>query len=340
MNIIRLLVSIFKEKVKRFRKFTKRQRLSICIGFLLTWTFLFIRISLAENLAFNSDDLYILACEMVTESGPKFHEAAKCHKERLEEYKTLLEQRKAGSTLQWIVVNASKIPGVSWLYKEWDEYTTEKGIVPALQILERVIEEPNELKIVLAIWEAGEKLLDFREEMVSFNRVGSIRLDFPKSNTVPKEFQTEIQNAIDDSRTKCGLFVDGKSWETAWAVCEANRKAVLLLFHSRSKYKRTRKHKDIEDLKEIILDSRNLKYNYSQTLAEYDPAKKLVTLFFKSDERRLGILTALENNDMDTVRYLICDAKDEVIENKITILKIASELGFLKNTENSDFIDQ
>jgi len=334
------LFSNFSDKIKRFREVMKKRRLSIFVGILLTWFLLIIRISLAENLIYVSDDIFILACEMVTESGPKFKEAAECHEKTLEEYKTYLEQRGSENTPQWIVITASRCPGISWLFGEWDKYTSEKGIDKALQILRRVKKETDELKIIQAIWEAGEKLLEFREEMVSFSRTGSIGIGFHKSTAVPEKLQDAIQSAIFDSKTKCDLFVDGESWEKAWVLCEANRKSVLLLFPTRSRYKGKKKHKDLVNLKKIIANSRRAKEDYAKTLAERDPARKLVTLFAKSDERRLRILEAMENDDIDKFRYLVCQAKEEVIHNKTTILEIASELGLIKNVESSDFTEQ
>ena len=81
-----------------------------------------------------------------------------------------------------------------------------------------LIKEKDELKILVAIWKTGRKLLAFREDVTSSNRIGIIHLGVPKSSEVPVEFQNAINDAIKNSRMKYELYDrDGKSWEVAWA---------------------------------------------------------------------------------------------------------------------------
>ena len=251
---IKSLLSNLRGKVGRFIKVMKKRWLSIIVGMLLTWAFLVIRISLAENLVYVSDDIYILACEMVTESGPgpRLKEAAKRHKENLEECKTYLRQRTSANTVQKIVASAGGFPGAGWLFGDWDEYRAEKGIDEAMKILGQIREETDQRKILEAIWEAGEHLLKFREKMISFRRVGRIKIGFYKNERISQELQKAVETAIGISQIELDSFEADKSWERAWALCEANRKSVLLLFLARSRYQEDKIAEHLENFKKTV----------------------------------------------------------------------------------------
>ncbi len=321
MNI-KILLSNFNDKRRRFLEVMKKRLLSVIIGTLLILSFLIVRISLAENLLYISDDIYILGCEMVTESGPgpKLKETTQRHKETLKELKTHIKQRTSKNIPQSIVASASRYPGISWFFREWDQYTAEKAIDKALDILSRVDGETDPQKIIEAIWQAGEQLLDYREKMISFRRVGRIRIGFYKKESMPVSLQNAITRAIAESESKMKDFVEGeKSWEKAWALCEANRKSVLLLFLARSINVR----KDLEYLKEIIEKSHAAKKAYSETFPKDNKKGKLVTLFAESDERRLGIIESIQTRKIDKAIYLMWQAKEDAKRNKSAVLDIA-----------------
>lgn len=322
---IKSLVSILSDKTGRFKKVIKIRWLSVIVGILLTWAFLIIRVSLAENLVYISDDIYILGCEMFTESGPgpRLKEAAKYHKKNLEECKTHLRQRISESTPQKIVASAAKLPGASCIFAEWDEYSPEKGIDKALEILSSVEKETDQRKILEAIWEAGEHLLEFREEMISFRRVGRIEIGFYKSSRAHNDLRKAIKDAIDKSSEKLRQCNEGEtSWQKVWDLCEANRKSVILLFLTRSRYNGDQILKYLKDFKLILKGSCELKKKYSETFAEDSAVRKLLALFAQSDERRLGIVEALQNNNIGEARYLMWQAKEDAKLNKSAALDI------------------
>lgn len=320
MNI-NILFSNFNDKIRKFLKVMKKRLLSVIIGTLLILAFLIVRISLAENLFYISDDIYILGCEMVTESGPgpMLKQTVKRHKQILKDHKTYIKQRTSENAQQSIIASALRYPGISWLFKDWDKYTAEKALDKALDILSSCDEETDQQKIIEAIWKAGEQLLEFREKMISFRRVGRIGIGFYKNTNVPMDLRKAITNAIGESNTKMTDFKGGESWQKAWALCEANRKLVLLFFLARSRYEGD----NLEDLKEMLKESYEAKKAYSETFAEDNQVGKLIALFAESDKRRLGILEAIQTNNMSKARYLIWQAKEEVIRNKSVVLDIA-----------------
>jgi hypothetical protein len=66
------------------------------------------------------------------------------------------------------------------------------------------------------------------------------------------------------------------------------------------------------------------KEDYAKMLPElkHSPVKKLVTHFAEGDNRRLGIIEAIQNNDMGEALYLIWEAKEEAKRNKSEVLDI------------------
>jgi hypothetical protein len=328
MSVKSLLLGLG-DKIRRFKKVMKERWLSVVIGILLTWSFLIIRISLAENLVYTSDDIYMIACEIVTESGPKFKEAAGRHKTTLEQYKVRMNQRTSENAPQKMIASAVGYPVVSWIFRDWDGYTAERGLDEALKILSRAEIEPDEQKIAQYIWEAGYQLFEFREKMISFRRVGRIGIGFYKNTEEPNNLRVAIKDAINNSETKKNDFMAGESWETAWDLCEANRKSILLLFLARSEYKGVTINRDLEDFKKIVEDSHTAKRKYSEKLLEENknsPEGNLVARFADSDERRLSIVKAIQSNDMDEARYLIWQAKEEAKHNKAVVLDIAERV--------------
>lgn len=311
---------IFRDKNKKFKEVMKKRWLSVVIGVFLTFAFLIVRISLAEKLVYISDNVYLLGCEMVTEAGPgpMLKDSLERHKQILQDHKTYIEQRSSENTRHWFTTSVPKLPVVNWLFGDWDEYSAEKGIAKAEKILEDVNEVTDERKIIEAIWLAGEQLLDFRENMISFRRVGRIEIGHYEKTSVPKDLVDSITNTFTESNIKLKDFQARESWEKAWSLCESNRKLVLLLFLARSRYE----GENLEGYKNMFNESYTAKKAYSETFAEDDRVGKLIALFAQSDKRRLGILEAMQTNDISTARYLIWQAKEEVKDNKLAVLDI------------------
>jgi len=318
--------SFISGKAKRFKKVIAKRWPSVILGILLTWVYLIIRISIAENSVLVSEDIYIIGCEMFTESGPatRLEEAAKRHEENVKKCQTYLRQRTSGNTIQKVIVSAARLPGASWLFDDPDEYSATKGINEALTILEQAKKETNHRKILEAIWEAGEYLLGFREKMIDSRRVGRIGVGFHKNERIPHDLQEAVGAAIGMSQKMLDDFEADKSWKRAWELCEANRKSVLLLFLTRSAYKEEKTAEHMKKLKTILDKSHDAKKNYADMLPESkrNPIKELVTLFAESDRRRLGIVEAIQNNDMGEALYLIWESKEEAKHNKLKVLDI------------------
>jgi len=314
------VILFFEDKNKKFKEVMKKRWLLVVIGVCITFAFLIIRISLAENLVYISDNIYLLGCEMVTEAGPgpMLKDSLERHKQILKDHKNYIEQRISENTRYRIATSIPRLPVVNWLFGDWDEYSAEKGIDKAEKILEDVNDVTDERKIIEAIWLAGEQLLNFREKMISFRRVGRIEVGYYESTSVPKELVDSIVNALNDSHEKLKDFQARESWQKAWTLCEANRKLALLLFLARSRYE----GENLEVFEEMLNKSYEAKKTYSETFPEDNKVGKLIALFAQSDKRRLGIVEAMKTNDMSKARYLIWKAKEEVKHNKLAVLDI------------------
>jgi hypothetical protein len=270
--------------------------------------------SIVKLVKFNRSDLLILSCEMLTETGPRFQDSAKRHAELLRQYRANIKQR-------YLADKLSSFP----LYSK---YSPENGIDKALSTLESV--RSNDIREnAIAIWTAGEQLMQFRADTACLYR----RVGLYKPARIPDALLQEIEAADVNSSKALESFKDNKTLPMAWAVCECNRHATLLVFSARSEYNCQGDNADRfrmaeEQLRKITAEANEIKKDWAKTLDPNSTEKKLVEMFARSEDRRCKIVEAMQKNRMDKANQLMWEAINGAIQNRERekVLEMALEL--------------
>lgn len=261
--------------------------------------------SLAKLVTYNRADLLILGCEMLTEAGPRF--SARRHRDILQKYKAQMKLRRFAGVLAWFP-----------LYKK---YSPEKGIDAALDTLGSVENETDLQKIAVAIWRAGEQLMQFRGETTHLFR----RIGWYKPRELPQQFMKELDKAYEASTTAWTEFSKHKTLLGAWRLCEQNRRTMLYLFQARSE---GQCKEEIErSFKLIAKNSAEAKSQWADKTFEEGSSKwELVHMFADSEDRRYNIVEAMQDNQMDKAHELMWEAIEKAIQKRERVLEIALEL--------------
>lgn len=286
LNFHQFIVKFFQPLNKRYRFLTISA--SLIIGIAL---YVGIDIGLAEVVRQNSYDMHMLATEQLNELGPGFANESKQYAEIIRRYTEHLEQRNLAPLLRVL----------------YPTYSPKKALASLLPSLEGVEDEEEAKK---AIWQAG----------VTSNQLYKLGKRFPrspilwfKSEVVPDQLLTALDNALAESTKLTSKLENDPNRDAAIAACRANRKAILLLFLARLGYDNKEKIErflsDVERARDctLLLAERTVKNKKDQEFL-YETAR--------SENRRVKILRAMLDNNMDKVCDLLREAIEEAFEKE------------------------
>lgn len=292
----------FQDKIKRFVEPVRRHFVCMLICSGVVFAVLYVGISLAELGEQNSEDLFILGQEILCESGCDFSGSADQHREMLNTYVKYMKGK--------------HLAGLARLF--FNEYSPEKGLADALTILSKDELDPQET--ARAIWSAGEQVMIFR---MNATPLPHMRIALHEHVKIPKWLLVDISNALEQCKAALKQFEKDRTFKNATAVCEANRRAMLLLFLARSSY--NAQQSLFDDFRKIVKSSEMGTEGLSIEFSEGDPQKELLMIFAGSEQRRLGILEAM-SNDMRTAHNLMWQAIEESYHLRTKVLYLASKL--------------
>lgn len=247
-----------------------------------------VNVGLSEVVRQNSFDMYMLAAELLTESGPKFTEESQVHAEMVRLYVNHLDQRELAGVVRLL----------------YPEYDYKRVLASRLQALEKA--ENNE-QARNAIWQAG----------IQSNRLYSIGSRFSrspfgwfKSEALPDWLLTALEYALAESHEMVNKLEEERTRVNALAACRANRRAVLRLSLARLGY-------DNKEKIEQFLSDVKRAYKYTTIVAnkkEYAQSKEQILKWADSEARRIKILEAMLDGDMDEVCELLREAIEKAFE--------------------------
>jgi len=286
----------------------------MCAAVFLTMvcSFLVYDSSLAKQVEYNRSDLIMLSCEMLTEAGPRLHDTAERHAGLLRNYLISMEPRRQANILT--------------LLPYYRNYSAEKGISEALATLESV--DGNDVREnLVAVWKAGEQLMQFRDETNSFFRP----IGWYKPGEMPESLLQKIEEANDASLEAWVTLNKSKTLFSAWRLCEANRRTLLLIFAGRGydlqKDAAERFQRVVDQFQKITAAAAEAKGKWwGETLKSNCAERRLGELFAQSEGRRCKILQAMANDKMDEVHELMWEAIEKARKNREKVLEMALEL--------------
>ena len=288
---------------------------------IMVCSFLLYDSSLAKLVEYNRSDLLILCSEMLTEGGPRLQDSAKRHADLLRKYRADMKPRRFAGHLALLPL--------------YSKYSPEKGIDAALATLDNV--HGNDIRVnAAAVWEAGEQLMQFRDETTGLFR----GIGWYKPGEMPEPLLLKIEEAngvsgkawvsFEESRT---LLDEYRTLLAAWRLCEANRSTMLRIFAGRGydcqKGTAERFHSVAEQFEIIAGNAARAKREWAQILKENGAKSELAELaemLAESEERRCKILQAMGANEMDEAHQLMWEAIEKAMKIRERVLEIALKL--------------
>ncbi len=194
---------------------------------------------------------------------------------------------------------------VRWLYPEQHLKRQLSSLWPTLKKAPRGDEE-GARKVLLATGTQIDKFCMRAEEF------SSRPLIWFKSERLPAELITDLNNALTRSHKQVDILVKSPNMENALESCMANRRTMLMLFLARLGYNEKGR------INQFLSDARKAR-DQKRTLAEgmKDVRNKRALLeWANSEQRRINILEAMLANDMDKVRELLRETIEKAYKKK------------------------
>lgn len=265
----------------------KKITIQILFCFLLILCFFYVCSKVwatSKNLASrNASDTLILLVELATESGDDYSQAKILFVEQLQVYAEHMKQRE----LHWLL-RLSPSP--------------RKNAAKELERVADYLEKADQINARQAIEKASESIAKFLTESKTFTDEPITTFE---PEAISKEIQTLINTSLDKTNEKTDIYASDPNVAKSRAACMANRKAIVYLYLARFNYQEI---VDEEKLRRFRTDiNRTIYYNrvLQKTYKEDNPNYKLLGEYSDSELRRLGLLQAIIDNDIQQAQDLL-----------------------------------
>ncbi|MBA7630582.1 hypothetical protein ES703_38105 [subsurface metagenome] len=292
--------------VRRFGEPLHRQNLGlfICSVFIII-ALLYVGISFAEIGRDDCDDVSLLACEIICETGPFFQEPIDDHVLMLTNYAKYMEHKHLPGLLLRLLFN----------------HSPEKVLTALSETLSNT--KGSQEEVANDIWQAGEEVMLFRLKALKLLPRGISLHEYRK---IPEGLSSDIQEALEQSRKASRLFDEKPTMENAVHSCEANRKTMLLLFLARSSYN-IGQNKLFVDFQGIVEVCRKSKIDVANRIQEDDdPRKTFLLLIAQSEQRRLEILYDIKDRDIQEAIERMWDAIEIAYSERTELLELCEKI--------------
>ena len=248
--------------------------------------------------AMNRDDVLVLSVEFLTEVGPDFQMSCDAHGEVLAHYIQVSE----GKPLSFLLSKYNRL-----LKDTYDDLQkASKG---------------SQEEACQAIWRAGENILQYRMDSGRF--LGR-RIIWRRSRQyTDPDLIKKIKTAVDATAQQADRLRDDPSFGEAWRLCESNRKAMLLLFLSRSAYK---DKESTDRLSYATRQARDMTRELAAEMPSDDPRAQLLMEYANGEEHRIRILQALQEEDIKKARLLCRSMLEHGSPSRAAILTLAEDI--------------
>lgn len=260
---------------------------SLIIGIIL---FFVVDIVIAELIRQNTYDIRMLSSEMIIELGPGYAEESKTHAEMVKQYSKHLEQRQLAGILRVL----------------YPQYSPGKTLTSLSSALEKTATEDEAKKTILQAGVTSNKLYKLYEK---FPRSP---IEWFKSEDLPDWLKTDLQQALAEPTKMVNKLEEEKTVKAAVASCRANRQAILLLFLARLSYDN---EETIRSFQKEVLRARDCTKLLAINEKDKEKQKWLYEVA-KSEDRRVNVLRAMLDNNMEKVCELLKEAIEEAFEKE------------------------
>lgn len=273
-----------RENVKRFfRPFAKYPIASVIVSVIIgVLLFVCVDIVFAEVVQRNSHGMHMLTPDLVIEHGPSFADESRTHAKMIKFYVDHFEEGFVAAMLRIL----------------YPEYSPKKVLASKIEVLENVTaEEARE-----SIWEAG---LATNHLYLLGNRFPRSPIAWFKSKDLPPKLLAYLDIALKTSTELVDKLVKEPNRQAAIEACRVDRKSVLLLSLARNYG-----YDDEERVRSFLSDVTRSR-DCIRELAKGEEDKKEQAFLYsvaESENRRVEILKAMLDNDMDRVGEVLREA--------------------------------
>ncbi len=271
--------------------------------------------------SYNRDSALLLACELLTESGPDFQDSAHRHAKMLSAYADYMRDMPLTGL-------AGTLSGKSRLAEHLEEAAASLQNSPAT---------PE--NAARQIWRTGQEIIILRTERAGFAAFDVLSGRKP---ALPASLMDDAKTAIHEARgalaeyhqARISLATDAPPWkqedpkrfalEKAMKSCEANRRTMLLLFFARAELNEDPNL--LEEFQTIVADARREKLELAGYFPEGAPERKLLAIIADSEERRGSILDCMRQGQMDAAQVHIWKAIEESQYRRATVLELCRQI--------------
>ncbi len=284
--------------------------------FLIIVGVLHVRKSYAGLVQSNCDELSILACELMCETGPDFTRPIDPNdlKKVLENYAEYIEEKH-----------------LSVLLRIFPSYSPKKvfsDINKAMVNVKGSQEKAAQEKAANDIWQAGEEVMLFRLKKSTLLPRGRTPYEYRKAAELLLPL---AEAAFRDSQKASDQFNNTPpTMENAVYSCERNRLTMILLFPLRTSYDRPEVASLFVSFRAVVNECRDRKIDVAGEPPYDDPRKEFLReVIGRSEKRRLDILDAIIENrgmDMQEVIEYIWDAIEIANRDRVRLLQLCEKI--------------
>ena len=287
----------------------RRRPFSYCLYSLVIFFLLFGGISSAEIVQESADDILLLACELLCETGPDFPKAIYSNDliGTFSTYSKFFEEKHIPAFLR----SFTDIPA--------------KGITVAKNIITGVQNSQEQDKVANGIWRAGEEVMLAQYNAPKFL---PIRTPFYKPRPAPAWLLEEIRVALGRSAKALEEAEKSPTLDNKITLCEANRSSMLLLFLARNKI-----HNNLFlEFQNIIESSKNIDVQMDPAMndkGDVDLIAKIQSfsdIIDRSEDRRSMVLAAILDQDMTLASNYLWDAMRESYIRRNNLMSLCNDV--------------
>lgn len=292
-----LLLRILKEMTEPI---CIKPKLTMGIIILVFLTAIYAEVQITDLVQQNANNYLLLACEAITESGGEsgFASARTDHARMLEYYLGREEDKRV---ICWLL-------GV--LYPK---------LSPAIQLgpaLEALKNQQAE--------ESGKVIQDTADVLNQFVK-NSEEISYIRSATAyyeisfKKSILEDVNDALTEAQKAVTKYEKDRNLANAELTCRANRRAITLVYPIRYSYENFITRDRLKQFRHDI--DRTIYYNNMLSKTASTEDNKLLTHYSTSELRRLKIIQAILDEDMETARTLLKTAIEEAYKTERIVRK-------------------
>ncbi len=310
VNIATRILKIVRNIINRLGIVVQKRLISYCLCSLIIFGVLCGGASFAEIVQENADDVLLLACELLCETGPDFPESINRNNllNILSSYSKYLEEKRIPAFLKPFTDSPAK------------------GIITAKKMVTDIQDSKEQKKVANAIWQAGEEIMLGQFNALKFL---PIRTPLHKHGPVPDWLLEEIRTALLQSKDALEEAKKAPTLKNKLNLCEANRASMLLLFLARNSIYDdllTEFHEIVESSKKDInveIDPAMIDKNGVDMAAKIQEFSDIID---RSENRRSMILAAILAHNMTTATDYMWDAMHESYLRRENLLVLTEVL--------------